>query len=239
MSAISSSRTGHDGTVAVEYDATTGSYRVVDGSLSRSFTAADEVERDATVTVYEQVSGNRTDQLTLFNPGSGNPDMALSYTSYGAWTTMTSGSGTADFDQRYFVYGVRQAASAPSTGRGSYTTSVNGMWATADGVYELGGISSLTADFSSMTVETNLDLTGTMDGTTRSLGMFAGTGSIAARGGSFSGSFTHLNGDDRGNLYTGGFDGAFFGPGGEEVGYSFSLTGPGGAAAGAVVGKGN
>lgn len=212
---------------------------MVDGSLSRQFASADRIEQTSSFTVFEQVSGNRTDQLTLFNPGAGNPDMALSYTSYGAWTTMTSGSGTADFEQRYFVYGVRQASTAPSTGRGSYTTMVDGMWATADGIYALGGTSSLTADFSSLTVETNLDLTGTMDGTTRSLGMFAGSGTIAARGGAFSGSFTHLNGDDRGNLYTGGFDGAFFGPAGQEVGYSFSLSGPGGAAAGAVVGKGN
>jgi hypothetical protein len=92
-----------------------------------------------------------------------------------------------------------------------------------------------------MTVATTLDLAGTnmVNGSEKSLGLFNGTGTIVALGGEFGGTLAHQGTDVDGNVYSGSFAGAFFGPQGQEVGYSFSLTGPGGAAAGAVVGKSN
>ena len=103
----------------------------------------------------------------------------------------------------------------------------------------MGGSSDFTADFATMKVATTLDLTGTVVGTatTKKLGYFEGAGTIAALGGGFDGTFTHRGTDADGNVYSGSFAGAFFGPQGQEMGYSFSLTGNGGAAAGAVVGK--
>lgn len=167
--------------------------------------------------------------------------MALSYVSYGAWQRLTQAPSTVDVAQQYFVYGIRQGANQPSTGSASYSTIVDGLWANASGIYALGGTSSFTANFSAMTVATQLNLTGQNVATqaNRSLGLFTGSGTIAALGGEFNGTFQHQGVAGDGNVYTGGFAGAFFGPQGQEMGYTFSLTSPGGAAAGAVVGKGN
>ena len=63
------------------------------------------------------------------------------------------------------------------------------------------------------------------------------SGSIAAFGGGFNGTFVQQGTDADGNVYSGNFNGAFFGPTGSEIGYTFRLTGANGVAVGAVVGK--
>lgn len=213
---------------------------------SLSFTTANRLPdgnggSSAVVSLYEKVAGARTDQLALFNPGSGNPALALTYVSYGAWQTILDNGSTIDVAQQFFVYGVRQSPSQPSTGSASYQTRPDGFWITPGGAYSLSGTSSFTADFSAMTVATSLNLTGTsiLNNSTKSLGSFSGTGTIAALGGAFSGSLTQQGTDADGNVYSGNFAGAFFGPQGQEVGYTFRLQGAGGHAAGAVVGKAN
>jgi len=241
---VTGTATPFGGSVSLAYDAATGGYTVTDATGAaatflpavRSATASDSRR-----SVYTQASGNRTDQLVLFNPGTSNPTMALSYVSYGAWQRLTNNGPTIDVATQYFVFGIRQAANAPSTGGGSYTTIVDGLWTNPAGVYALGGTSSFSANFSAMTVSTSMDLVGTNVTTSASktFGLFNGTGTIAALGGGFTGTFTHQGTDADGNVYSGGFNGAFFGPQGQEIGYTFSLTGPGGAAAGAVVGKKN
>lgn len=229
--------------MSLAYDAATGGYTVTDatGAAATFLPANKSSASNPTVSIYEQGPASQRDQLVLFNPGAANPKMALSYVSYGAWQRLANNGTSANVAQQYFLFGIRQAANAPSTGGGSYTTIVDGFWANPSGIYSLGGSSTFTADFSAMTVATSMDLVGTRAGTgqTKNLGLFNGTGTIAALGGGFTGSFTHQGTDADGNVYTGGFNGAFFGPQGQEVGYTFSLTGPGGAAAGAVVGKKN
>ncbi len=230
--------------MSLSYDAATGGYTVTDATgAAAAFLPATKspTESNATISVYSRASGNKSDQLVLFNPGAANPRMALSYVSYGAWQQLTDNGLTVDAAQQYFVFGIRQAANAPSTGSASYSTIVDGTWANSDGVYALGGTSTFTANFSNMTVASSLDLTGRNVATSqaKSLGLFLGSGTIAALGGGFSGTFTHQGTAGDGTVYSGGFAGAFFGPQGQEMGYTFSLTGQGGAAAGAVVGKAN
>jgi hypothetical protein len=245
ISGTSGAANGFADGVTLSYDATTGGYMVRDaGGASATFLPASKnpAESNAAVSVYGQVSGNREDQLVLFNPGAGNPTLALTYTSYGAWQRITDNVTAANVATQYFVYGIRQPANQPSTGSASYTTIVDGLWANGSGVYLLGGTSTFTANFTAMTVATSLDLVGTHVTTsaTQTLGQFNGTGTIAALGGAFNGSFAHQGTADDGGVYSGSFAGAFFGPQGQEMGYSFSLTSPnGGVAAGAVVGKGN
>ena len=247
VSGVSSSSSNFGGGVSLAYDVSNGSYTVRAGGASMSFAAADrhDFQSNEILSIYEKQVGNRSDQLVLFNPGSGNTQLALTYVSYGAWQTIVNTASSVDFDQQFFVYGIRQAANAPSTGSGSYATRVDGFWTGSAGLYSLSGTSSFTADFGAMTVATNLNLTGTdiLDNSavpaTRSLGQFNGTGTIAALGGGFSGSFQHQGTDAGGTTYSGGFNGAFFGPTGSEMGYTFRLTGSNGAAVGAVVGKAN
>ncbi|HEV2569685.1 transferrin-binding protein-like solute binding protein [Sphingomonas sp.] len=230
--------------MSLSYDSATGAYTVREaGGGSATFLPASKnpTESNATVSVYNQVSGNRSDQLVLFNPGASNPKMALTYVTYGIWQQVTDNGATLGVAQQYLLYGIRQAADAPSTGSASYTTLVDGLWANPDGVYSLGGTSSFTADFAAKTVTTTLDLLGknVATGVNKSLGLFNGSGTIAALGGGFSGTLAHQGTDGDGNVYSGSFAGAFFGPQGQEMGYTFNLTGTGGAAVGAVVGKAN
>jgi hypothetical protein len=234
--------------VSLAYDAATGGYTVKDASgASVSFVPTDKVagQSNASVTTFAKASGADTDdQLTLFNPGTGNPTLKLSYVSYGAWQHAVKNGAAIDFSQQFFVYGIRQAANQPSTGSASYTTAVDGIWSTANGLYKLAGDSDFTANFTNMTVSTTLDLQGTNASAAvpdvKDLGRFVGSGSIAAMGGGFSGTLTHQGTDAFGNTLNGTFAGAFFGPHGEEMGYTFSLraaAGSTGTAAGAVVGK--
>jgi hypothetical protein len=233
--------------VSLAYDAATGGYTIRDASgASATFLPADKVagQSNASVTTFAKAAANTDDQLTLFNPGAANTTMALSYVSYGAWQHSVDNGATVDFSQQFFVYGIRQAANQPSTGSGSYTTVVDGIWSNANGLYKLAGDSTFTANFGNKTVTTTLDLQGTNASAAvpdvKDLGLFAGSGTIAAMGGGFSGTLTHQGTDAFGNTLTGTFAGAFFGPQGQEVGYTFSLHGtPGssGTAAGAVVGK--
>lgn len=240
--------------VSLAYDAATGGYTVKDASgASATFlpSMVDPSSTNAKVTTFTQASNNGavSDQLVLFNPGAGNTLMPLSYVSYGAWQHGVSNGTTIDLSQQYFVYGIRQAANQPSTGSGSYAIAVDGIWNNPGGVYALSsapGASTFTANFTNMTVATTLQLDGTNTTVSgqppKSLGRFSGTGTIAALGGGFSGTLTHQGTDANGNTLNGSFAGAFFGPQGQEVGYTFSLrdpTGSGGTAAGAVVGKAN
>ncbi|HEU4970285.1 transferrin-binding protein-like solute binding protein [Sphingomonas sp.] len=235
--------------VTLAYDAATGGYTVTDaGGASATFLPSmkDPGSSDDQVTTFAKASGSTSDQLVLFNPGSANTLMALTYVSYGAWQHTVTNGATADLSQQYFVYGIRQDANQPSTGSGSYAITVDGIWSNPDGIYTLSsqpGASTFTANFTNKTVSTTLQLDGTnatVPGDTKSLGRFNGTGTIAAMGGGFAGTLTHQGTDGNGNTLNGSFAGAFFGPQGQEVGYTFSLrdpTGSGGTAAGAVVGK--
>lgn len=245
ISGTSVSPNGFADGVSLAFDAATGGYTVRDASgTTATFLPATKSPADsnAVVTSYNVRSGNRTDQLVLFNPGSGNTKLALTYTSYGAWQRRTDDPTTADVARQYFVHGVRQSATQPSTGSASYTTIVDGLWLTGGSAYNLGGSGTVNANFSALTLSTSMNVVGTsLDGQQAlQLGSFNGSGTIAALGGGFSGNLAHQGTADDGGVYSGGFAGAFFGPQGQEVGYTFSLTSPGGGvAAGAVVGKGN
>jgi hypothetical protein len=207
--------------------------------LTQSFAPANVTGSNAAITAYNKTSGNVSDDLVLFNPGASNTRMALSYVSYGAWQRITDNGATLDVAEQFFVYGIRQAVNQPSTGSGSYTTIVDGLWTNPNGVYSLAGTSSFTADFGAKTVATTIDLAGTnvVTNAPLSFARFDGAGTIATLGGGFSGNFTQVGNAGDGQVYSGGFNGAFFGPQGQEVGYTFSLTAPGGAATGVVVGK--
>ncbi|ODU21994.1 MAG: hypothetical protein ABS87_04640 [Sphingomonas sp. SCN 67-18] len=238
---VGSTATDFSGGVSLSYDPATGGYTVRDASSSRTFLASsrNSTLSNTTVSVYDQSTGTRSDQLVLFNPGAANPRLALTYVSYGAWQILNDRGTAADFTQQFFVYGIRQAADQVSTGSASYTTRPDGFWTTASGIYSLSGTSRFTANFTSMTVATSLNLSGTnvINSSTKTLGLFNGTGTIAALGGGFSGNFTQVGTDSDGAVYSGAFNGAFFGPTGSEMGYTFRLTSGSGAAVGAVVGK--
>ncbi len=234
---VSGTPTGASTALTVAYDATAQSYTITGDGQSQTFRPADlnSSVSNTTIAAYERSSGTTTDSLVLFKPGAANPEIALTYASYGAWQRTVDGGTTIDATQRFFVYGVPTAASAmPTSGTASYTTTLDGFLASDTGLYSLGGTSSFTANFGASTVAVSLSPVGIDVATdaVQSFGTLTGNGTITAASSSFASTLS-------GGGYNGSINGQFFGPSAAEVGGSFSFGNATGTAAGVIVGKKN
>lgn len=226
----------------IRYDAATKSYTVAGTTYPQQTTFGPANRLDASsgpvITAYQKVSGNRQENLALFNPGSGNTELALTYASYGALQTITDNGGTVDVATAFFTYGVLTAASdMPRTGSANYRTKIDGQYADATGAYAISGPSSFSANFGASTMAFTMDPVGqnVVTGAVKSLGSHTMNGSITM-GNQFNASTPFGVGAFSSNL--GGY---FYGPGAAELGGTFLIIGhgvnDGGAGAGIVVGK--
>lgn len=222
--------------VTLAYDATAKSYTFTGAGRTQSFDATNRLSADSTssTTVYEKKAGDTTERLVLFNAGSGNPVLALTYGSYGSYQRSVDNGGSLDLTRLYFVYGVQTAASdMPRSGRAGYTTTIDGSFF-GDQAATLGGNGTFTADFAAGKVEMSLTPTARSisTGATTALGTLAGSGSIAGGGSTFASSLA-------GGGYTGSAQGMFFGPSAAEMGATFTFASANNAATavGAMVGK--
>ncbi|KGB51760.1 Transferrin binding protein-like solute binding protein [Sphingopyxis sp. LC81] len=225
----------------IRYDAVNKTYLLAGTTYpSSTFGPAnrDAASSGAVITAYEKVSGNRQENLALFNPGPANTELALTYASYGALQTITDNGATVDVATAFFTYGVQTAASdMPRTGSVNYRTRIDGQYADATGVYSVSGPSSFSANFGAGTIAFSMDPVGqnVVTGGTKSLGSHTMTGSIAI-GNQFNAS-TEFS-----RPYGSSVAGYFYGPGAAELGGTFLIrdnTGGSGAGAGIVVGKKN
>jgi len=229
---------GANTSAIVRYDASTKSYTLVGTSLPQStFAAANRQAGDSTpvISVYEKTSGNKQENLVLFNPGTANTELALTYASYGALQTIVDKGASVDVDTAFFAFGVQTAAAdMPRTGTSNYRTKIDGQFSDAGGVYALSGPSSFSANFGAGTFAFNMDLTGqnVVNGAAKSLGAHSINGSISM-GNQFSGS----GASSGGGTYSTVLGGHFYGPAAAEMGGTFSVVGGGGVGGGAIVGK--
>jgi hypothetical protein len=224
-------------TLGVRYDAATQSYTVVGDFTSPAFGPAQRSSSNATLTNYERQSGTKQENLTLFNAGSGNTRLALTYASFGAYQTIDTGTGSdLGVDTVFFNYGVRtSAADMPRTGTANYDTNVDGLFAGSTGVYSLTGDSSFTADFAASTVSATLSLRGehVVSGATKLFTPQALSGTI--RSDTNGQHFSARGGDPNGT--SSDMMGMFYGPGAAEIGGVFGISTPEGKGTGAIVGK--
>lgn len=220
----------------VRYDASTKSYTVVGLTLPQStFAAANRQAGDSTpvISVYEKASGNKSENLVLFNPGPANTELALTYASYGALQTIVDKGASVDVDTAFFAFGVQTAAAdMPRTGTSNYRTKIDGQFSDAGGVYALSGPSTFSANFGAGTAALTMDLTAqnVVNGLPKSLGTHNIDGSIRD-GNQFAGA------SSGGGTYGVVVGGHFYGPAAAEIGGSFSVVGGGGVGSGAIVGK--
>jgi len=132
-----------------------------------------------------------------------------------------------------FFFGLPTATSAmPKSGTATYNTALEGG-IISDSQYAMNGASQFSANFSAGTLTTQIEAKGQglLDASKLiNLGTFGGTGNIAGGGPKFSGTFS-----DGGVTY-GNFDGAFFGPDAQEMGYHFVIEKDGARAIGNVAG---
>lgn len=240
--AASSAASGFDPTVplvsntlGIRYDAATQSYTVAGDFTSPAFGPGQRTMSNATLTNYERQSGTRQENLSLFNAGSGNPGLALTYASYGAYQIIDTGSGVG-VDTTFFNYGIRTGATdMPRTGTASYDTIVDGQFADASGVYALGGTGSFEADFAAATVRSTLMLRGEhiLSGSDKAFAPLSLDGTIRSE--TIGQQFSATGGDRNGTNAS--MQGMFYGPGAVEIGGVFGVTTSDGRGAGAIVGR--
>lgn len=219
-------RTEVPGAIKIAYDAATDSYTVSDSYGSTVFAPPAAAAANGTTTTRTSKASGVS--LTLSVAGPTNPRLALTYLSYGLWLT-TRGQGVSNAIDRSFVYGVETPAeNLPRSGAALYDGEVAGIWAAGNSTYRLAGTSdgSILANFYTGEVRTRMSLVGTeiTSNAVATLGHVDGYGSIAAGTAHFNGTMT---GSD--NVYSGNFQGAFYGPAYQEAGASFALTGENGA----------
>ncbi|WP_211295019.1 transferrin-binding protein-like solute binding protein [Novosphingobium guangzhouense] len=229
-----------NGTVAnqtgtIRYDAVAGSYTLTGRGGSITFTAADidasQSSPGATVYVRKNSSSN-VDSLTITNPGvSGR--FTYQYVGSAFWqhTQISNNSGSGTLDA--FVYGMPSAASAvPRTGAGYFDVDLVGIETTPTGPAALGGSGGAVVDFAAGQVS----IRGTMNGvyTGGDDNVFAAEGTVSSSANSFTGTFRFSDGAE----FSGGLQGAFFGPEVNEIGATFNAAAPDGRVAiGTIMGR--
>lgn len=218
--------TGRGPGVTIRYDAAAGTYTVQDDLASASFGASNLASTSKGFEVYAKTSGTVSDTLNLLvnaRPGAAKASAALqlSYLSLAIWAHTDGQSG--DNRKTYILFGFPTAeADMPRTGSASYRALVTGtrtelgsdvaVWRDS----EIRGSASLTANFATGQIDTQLVLTPlTGPG---SFGTFVGTGSIYDNASAqFGGTFASTNP----NFLSGAFYGGFYGPAAKDMGYGF------------------
>ena len=225
-------------TVSVVYDAASRSYTIANGGRVQSFAPGDlSADSDASVAIYEKRSGNTTDSLTLTRPGTGS-GFDYDYVGSGFFqrTVEEANRVTATIDA--FTYGVVTPNSAiVRTGSGFYLVDVLSIIADPGQPYAAGGTGRIDVDFASgrLNISAQGDGFGIIDDRLTRNWQLTGSAQLAADANRFSGTMTMIA---VGN-FTGSWNGRFYGPGAEEIGASFALSGPmpGMSAIGTITGR--
>jgi hypothetical protein len=221
-------------TSKVVYDAAAGTYVLRDtGSLSTTstFGPSNLVSSAGNFSTY----GTATNSFRRLNQSPSNTLIVLSYVDYGQWRRVTGTGTTKSVNDTYVVFGSKTpVASIPRTGSATYSTVLDGTFVNSAGAYAVAGDGSLTANFAGGTIAYDATATGTKEvGTgTINFGTMTGSGSISFRSGMFNPTGTT---DAEG--YKLDVQGNFYGPGAEEIGGLFRITGNGGQGQGAIVGN--
>ena len=209
----------------ISYDPVTGAYRYQDSaaSIDQSFApgSRDANASSSATTVYKITGGDGTAYtLSLSQPGSGNPEIALTYTSLGRWQRAHT-SAAVGLD-RWFAWGVRTNGFQIPTGSASFTGILKGSGVTMNGgaAYSLSGTSAFDVNFAAATFTGSLHPIGSslIDGSTRDFGSFTFDRGAMDINGGLTGDI--INGSAN---YLGFFEGALYGPQAQEVAGSFGL----------------
>ena len=233
--------------MTVHYDAASGTYTVNDGQQNINFSRGEYVagQSSAAYTFYRDAATGGT--LKLLNQGPTNPVIALTYVTYGKWTTVPQ--SPVVLNDNYVVFGsVTPASAVPRTGSANYSFILDGTYQLAGSpsgkTYNLSGNGQLTANFASATTGLVITpvATNTTNGSQIQFGTLTGAGFIDASTSSWNATSRVRGADASKTLFSA--NGNFFGPQAQEIGGAFTLTKTLGtqeigAGAGAIVGKKN
>lgn len=223
---------GVDGYSSVGAGGTTGSVDVEPGgivSLNSGFAyspdPADITSSNDRFTVYEtMVQGNPT-TISLFKSGSENSQIELTYTSFFKRRSSTpdalpDGTTGRRFEDKYVVFGVETPDSllAARTGAATYSGVVYGTGASMGGLlYDIGGTSRFSVDFSGNTYSGQLNLEGVeANGAFRDFGAWSFS-SVMNAGFMVLAELQGPTGTEIGSY----IKPVFYGPTGQEIGATF------------------
>jgi hypothetical protein len=176
--------------------------------------------------------GSLTVSNSLTPPGGAST--TYNYTGWGEWNVTSTNAGAQTFNRFEFAYGIPTLLTdLPRTGTATYPLQLTGY--DQAGGFPITGAGSLSANFAAGMV--NLSLSPVLierPGQTNftPITTLTGSGAIASTSTTFSAPLTATG-------YTGGANGAFYGPQAAEVGGAFYYTGGGAGsfAAGTFLGK--
>ena len=198
---------------------------------------------DPNFTAYEKEFNGQRVRLELYKPGNGNRELALTYASFGRWSSQSKNGVVTDTSRVFLVYGLETPTGLLSARTGSaqyrgvaYGAGANGQTGAR---YDVRGTSLFDVDFSNQRYSGGLALKGTSTNGMANVDF----GSYDFSGRIFSNSRQSVATLSQGGTTAGELTSTFFGPTGEEVGGPFTLVVPPGAAgagthiAGATVAK--
>lgn len=231
----------------VRYNAATQSYTLIATMMGTTiFRPADQITDTPATAGYRKIAGNTQEDFVLAKPGAGNPTLALTYASYGAWQKIADNGANLDVSTAFFTYGLATSpASMPKTGSATYQTVIDGQYGDATGVYTLSGSSGFAANFATGAVRFDMSPVGrnVVDGRTKAFGNLELNGTINTPNQFYKGNEFEAASDIRAE-YSATLHGFFYGPGAAEMGGAFLMhQGLGnptvGMGSGAVVGRKN
>ncbi|MCW2363995.1 MULTISPECIES: hypothetical protein [Sphingobium] len=130
--------------------------------LNATFASTDRVGQNSRFVTYQKTIDEVPTELGIFRPGLANADIALSYASFGYWSTHTvKENGGFDAIRSYFPYGFQTPLNmlAVKTGSAHYSGVVYGTGAFGDAQpFEVGGSSNFDFDFAMSRYTGALDL---------------------------------------------------------------------------------
>ena len=198
-----------------------------------AFTTTSIIPGPANFTTYQKTFADQTVTLDLYNPGAGNTELALTYASFGRWSTTFKNGAVTETDRVFFAYGLETPGGLLSarTGTASYAGVAYGAGAnqTTGATYNVSGSSNFNVDFANQAFSGSLALKGapTGGGTGVDFGGFDFTGKLASYTAQSTAAIT------QGGVAAGSLTSTFYGPSGEEIGGPFIInTPPGGTLGG-------
>lgn len=197
------------------------------------YTVTSIISGNNNFTTYARTISGQSTQLELYRKGADNRELALTYASFGKYSsTDNENAFSVENHRTFFVYGFKAPIGlfANRTGTASYAGVAYGAAADAKGVfYDVTGSSKLSVDFGSQSLTGNLALTGRNDTTTIDYGNFGFAGTIVSYASTVTADI------QRGGSSIGAMLVNFYGPGAEEAAGLFRLRVPDGVGANTLV----
>lgn len=198
------------------------------------YTVTSIVSGDSNFTSYQRTIADQSTQLDLYKTGAANKELALTYASFGRYSTRTESDPLqSEVDRVYFVYGFNTPTGlfANRTGTASYAGIAYGTGADATGaLHDVTGSSRLSVDFGSQSVTGSLALAGKGASGNVDYGTFDLSGKTYTNLSQAMASIARAGGAAAGSALIN-----FYGPSADEAGGPFRIKVPDGAGANTLI----